>query len=179
MTDWVTEWGRGGGREGGRGGGEEGQGVWDGKGTDCSIISAQTPLGLRVRDSIARWRDKSLFLTFERIATYNNNPAKEGWGRGGGGWASHHIRVFTSFATEKCSSNTLPRKIRQSRNGSLKLCICSCLRVCVCVCVWSHSLRALLLIVLEMISHSKKKKRKKEKIKTARMPQSESSNPGF
>lgn len=39
------------------------------EGTDCSNISAQAPLGFRVRDSLEWWRDKSLLLTFERMAT--------------------------------------------------------------------------------------------------------------
>lgn len=59
-------------REGGGGGVRE----FGREGTDCSIISAQTPLGFRVRDSIEWWRDKSLLLTFERIATYSNNPPR-------------------------------------------------------------------------------------------------------
>lgn len=49
----------------------------------CSIISTQTPLGFRVRDSAELWRDKSLLLTFERTATYSNNQLN--WGAGGGG----------------------------------------------------------------------------------------------
>lgn len=71
-----------------------------------SIISTQTPLGFRVRDTAELWRDKSLLLTFERTATYSNNQL-----RGGGGWAGHNIEFFT-FATEKHSSNTLLEEIR-------------------------------------------------------------------
>lgn len=50
-----------------------------------------------MRDSIERWRDKSLLLTFERIATYSNNPLRGG-GIGVGVYG--HIGVFT-FSPEK------------------------------------------------------------------------------
>lgn len=46
------------------------------KGTGCSIISTQTPLGLRVRDSE---RDKSPVLTFEAAMASGNNPPGWGW----------------------------------------------------------------------------------------------------
>lgn len=91
--------------EGSERGNEEGSGGVGKEVTDCSIISAQTPLGFRVRDCIVRWRDKSPLLTFERITTFSNNPLR------GGSRAGRNIEVFT-LATERCSSNRLLRKIR-------------------------------------------------------------------
>lgn len=72
----------------------------------CSIISTQTPLGFRVRDSAELWRDKSLLLTFERTATYSNNQLN--WGAGGVACTGYNIEL----ATEKCSSNILLEEIR-------------------------------------------------------------------
>lgn len=77
-------------------------------GADCSIIPGQTPLGVRVRDSIKQWRDKSLLLTFERTATYSNNPLRGGDWRGKRGYG--HIGVPSREAAN--NSSILLWKIR-------------------------------------------------------------------
>lgn len=75
---------------------------------DCSIIPTQTPLGVRVRDSIEQWRDKSLLLTFERTATYSHNPLRGGDWRGRRGYG--HTEVLNREAAN--SSRLVLGKIR-------------------------------------------------------------------
>lgn len=89
--------GESGGRRKGRDGGSVSLG---GRGAARSIIPTQTPLGFRVRDSTERRRDKSLLLTFERTATYSNNP-KRGGETAGGVWPS----CFFFSSTVKGSRN--------------------------------------------------------------------------
>lgn len=90
--------GKSGGRRKGRDGGSVSLG---GRGAARSIIPTQTPLGFRVRDVTERRRDKSLLLTFERTATYSNNPKR------GGETCGRCVAILGSFFFVICHKGKL------------------------------------------------------------------------
>lgn len=102
-------------------GAEEEEGVGGGQrfweGTACSIIPAQTPLGFRVRDSMKQWRDKSLPLTFERIATYSNNPLRGG---GFGGEVEGHCMAILGFLLSLQSSRQFQHTAGKDKTGRVE-----------------------------------------------------------
>lgn len=76
----------------------------------CSIISTQTPLGFRVRDSAELWRDKSLLLTFERTATYSNNQLN---------WGGRALAIILSFCHREVLLQHTAGGDKTGRDGGL------------------------------------------------------------
>lgn len=81
-----------------------------------------------MRDSTEQWRDKSLPLTFERIATYSNNPLRGG---GIGGEVEGHCMAILGFLLSlQRSSRQFQHTAGEDKTGGVEarvLCACWCL----------------------------------------------------